>query len=70
MNLQRINAIYNSFPEGQTMSRQEFVKEFQKLTSQAGVQRDLRKIAMVKQTQAIAAAREKQRIDEAIKENG
>lgn len=71
MDLQEIHKIYNEFSsEQRDMPRQTFVKKMQDLTSQAGVQRDLEKIVAQEQTAAITAAREKQRIDRAIIENG
>lgn len=67
MNLREINQIYNGFPaEGRDMPREEFVKQVQNLTSQAGINRDLRGIMAGKQTQAV----QKQKIDRAIIENG
>lgn len=65
MNLQEINRIYNGL-EVKDIPRNQFIKQVQELTSQAGVQRDLGKIMAQKQTAAITAAREKQRIDKAI----
>lgn len=66
MNPREINEIYNGF-EIKDMSRQEFVKRMQAATSVSGMQQDLGRIVARKQTQTIMAAREKQRIDEAMK---
>ena len=67
MNLREINQIYNGFPaEGRDMPREEFVKQVQNLTSQAGINKDLGRIMAGKQTQAA----QKLKIDKAIKENG
>lgn len=68
MPIQEINQIYNEL-EVKDMPRQAFVKKMQDLTSQTGVQRDLGKIMAGKQTAAITAAKEKQRIDRAIENN-
>lgn len=64
VNLQEINQVYNQ--TNGDMSRDEFVKEMQRMTSPAEAQKDLGKIVAGKQTAAITAAREKQRIDRAI----
>lgn len=67
MNLQEINQIYDGFPsEGRDISREDFVKEMQRLTNQVGINRDLRRIMARKQTQSITAAKKKQEIDKAI----
>lgn len=68
MPLQEIHKIYNGL-EVKDMPRHEFVKKVQDLTNQSGIQRDLGVIMGTKQTQAITAMREKQKIDRAI-ENG
>lgn len=62
MPLQRINQIYNSFPEGQTMPRHEFIKEMQRLTSQNETNKDLQKIMARKRM----ATQKKQEINGAI----
>ncbi|GAG88005.1 unnamed protein product [marine sediment metagenome] len=64
MNLREIHKIYNGL-ENKDMPREEFVKQVQDLTSQAGVNRDLGRIIAAKQTQAIR----KQEIDRAIENN-
>lgn len=66
MNLQEINQLYNE--TNKDMSRQEFVKEVQQLTDSRRMQSDLQKITAIKQTRSIMAAREKQKIDGAMKD--
>lgn len=61
MNLQEIHQIYNQ--TNKDMSRQEFVKEFQRLINPAEVQKDLGKIMARKRIEA----RERQEIDRAVK---
>lgn len=68
LSMQEANVMYNSFPEGQTMSRQEFVKEVQQLTDSRRAHQDLQKIMVMKQTRAITEARNRQRIDGAMKD--
>lgn len=68
LSIQEINRMYDQF-EVKDMPRQQFIKQVQDLTSQSGIQRDLEIIMNVKQTQAITAAREKQKIDRAIGNN-
>lgn len=65
MNLQEIHKIYSGL-ETKDMPREEFVKQVQDLTSQAGINRDLQGIMAQKQTQAI----QKQKIDRAIENAG
>ena len=49
MTPKQINKIYDSFPaEGKNMTRTAFHKEIHALTSQAGIQRDLRDIELRK----------------------
>lgn len=62
MNPQEIHQIYNDL-EVKDMSRHEFIKKVQDLTSQTGVQKDLGNILGMKQTVAV----QKQKIDRAIK---
>ena len=63
MNLQEINQIYNAFPsEGRDISRQEFVKEMQRLTSPTQLQKDLKVIMDKKRTES----RNRMNIDRAI----
>lgn len=67
MPLQEIHQIYNSFsPEGRDMSRHEFVKEMQRLTSPTKVQEDLGKIMMRKRMES----RNRAGIDRAIENVG
>ncbi len=51
--------IYDSFPEGQTMSRSEFIKRFNEATDQKSMQRDLARI--------VNGKREKRVIDRAVR---
>ncbi len=51
--------IYDSFPEGQTMSRAEFIKRFNAATDQKSMRGDL--------DQILAGKRKKRIIDRAVK---
>lgn len=63
MNIQEIHKIYNGF-EIKDMPRHEFVKQMQNLTSQSGVQQDLKKIMDRKRTES----RKRMEIDRAIED--
>ena len=60
-------AIYDAFPPGQTMSREDFIAECDRLTCPHRKVQDLTKMTMVRGRQRTLGLYQKNKIDNAVK---